>query len=745
MSAETKALKSLVLKELLEHQQLEHELESLETKISLLIQNRKDIQKTSANSGIFEFKKKDSQNVPTNDLLPDLFDDASQAEFVWNLLYLLQTRPKLLSRAFVSMSAPSISTTDTDTLCFRGFSLKQVQVENLQPYADIVARSLFGKIGARREEFWFMKLLECCIEQECIPERPRLLDTITDPDGLVYLLLESHLEHSGFYAYVSALKLIRSNAILTEMPSYRNLFLSLDGWFENCLNLRNSLMGDVTRTTKSLKALERRDKLSDLPRIKPDTNSRRVEADNDTESEPRRSKRQRIIEKLVKEFVRKLGKMAEEDCIPLALRFACKQVKSVFMKLRIPEDDTDRAVGSFIYGLVVHPALAALEEKELSCAGGEKRNVPILRKVMSKLFLRSRFEEDSMLADMNPWLLSAQPLTSLLFGSLVKIPSLEEALEYSEEAEKLSIDKPFVVMNTREIALLGRLAIKNAANFSDESSKMISALARNNALPKAINISSRSVQVDLTTNLLRDYEIQLMQDDKGLILEETREMIVSVFRDVALRSGESYTLLDILERAESQQHSLERKVRKIRKNIKDLESSGIISAVGNYDGLMREVAFSAINHEKLQVQREDTLLALNSKYKTLAARRIKLQKRISEFNTYIHLCRENSAKNRTSSTNKSKQYTLAEWTKKGIVLPPKPPIFHDPKTKFRVTMPQVGTFDLEIRANKRSIGTGRVQLEDLLQLRPSHGMAAFGSFEFYVEKLLDTLNESFLS
>eukprot|EP01122_Echinamoeba_exundans_P013999 TRINITY_DN6247_c0_g1_i1.p1 TRINITY_DN6247_c0_g1~~TRINITY_DN6247_c0_g1_i1.p1 ORF type:complete len:393 (-),score=102.22 TRINITY_DN6247_c0_g1_i1:160-1182(-) len=332
---------------------------------------------------------------------------------------------------------------------------------------------------------------------------------------------------------------------------------------------------------------------------------------------------------------------------------------------------------------------------------------------------------------------------------VTEVQDADVVLGFDETDEQMAVEKPFLFINSQDMAFFARFFLEHGSKIIEEEDMDEKArtdvLARlSNRIPKPHRVFQKEIHLELMSNIIKDAEIMAAQDTESLLYEETRALTAAVFRDVALQVGRTYTLHQILEAAETQKDYLETRVRRIRKNLKQLEASGRVNSAKNYAAFVRDVA-AEITHQPFLVQdRENRVAHLQNSLKKLARYRAKLEKRRDEYNKYHGICRDNAARKKAKAAGKKKSYDLKSWAKAGILLPETPEFPFSKDTKFKVKMPEVGIFELEVKVGGQSQGSGRVKLEDLLELRKEGGTAACSIYEFDPNKLLNLLNEDFL-
>jgi hypothetical protein len=123
---EMKSLQNSILKLLQNNRILEKDLQEMEAKIALLIQNRKAIQKVSRPITMIEFKKK-HESPDGEEPKIDLERDEKMMDFASNLFHLIQTNPRILFRMYASppkLESPALRDSErllTSTFLRSGF------------------------------------------------------------------------------------------------------------------------------------------------------------------------------------------------------------------------------------------------------------------------------------------------------------------------------------------------------------------------------------------------------------------------------------------------------------------------------------------------------------------------------------------------------------------------------------------------------------------------------------------------
>jgi Fe2+ or Zn2+ uptake regulation protein len=433
---------------------------------------------------------------------------------------------------------------------------------------------------------------------------------------------------------------------------------------------------------------------------------------------------------------------------PYGLRFVCRQIRRSMISRMLTDQSINRTLAMLIFDGFISPYLCQYDEKQIMDGMRIGRNFPVLHNVLGKVFSFTRFSKDSKFAPLNDWLIKMQLELEDWLQDVTEVQDPEIVLGFDETDEQLAMEKPFLFIDSQDMAFWARFFLEHGSEIIEEEdigagrSDVLSRLS--NRIPDPHRVLKREIHLDLISDMIKDAEIIAAQDTESLLYEETRVLTATVFRDVALQVGRTYTLHQILETAEGQKDYLEKQVRKIRKNLKELEASGRVTSAKNYAAFVRDVAAEITHHPFLLQDRENRVSRLQNSLKKLARYRVKLEKRRDEYTKYHGICRDNAARKKAKAAGKKKSYNLKAWTKAGILLPETPGFPFSKDTKFKVRMPEVGIFELEVKFGGQAQGNGRVKLEDLLELRKEGGTAACSIYEFYPDKLLQLLNEDFL-
>jgi len=200
---------------------------------------------------------------------------------------------------------------------------------------------------------------------------------------------------------------------------------------------------------------------------------------------------------------------------------------------------------------------------------------------------------------------------------------------------------------------------------------------------------------------------------------ETKELIIRVLKQIPIKAGAPQTLLSLLEEAvkyakDQNNKNLGKDVNKILKNFQKLEEQNLITKKDNYTSLLKDVALEVTNRSERREQQQKEIARLQATLKNLKKHQEYMNEQIGEFEKYLDSCRKNSAA-RIKTKSKPIKFPYKELAKKGVIMESEVPEISRGNTKFFISMPDVGVFDIEAKIAGMSVGKMNLELEDLLE------------------------------
>jgi len=210
---------------------------------------------------------------------------------------------------------------------------------------------------------------------------------------------------------------------------------------------------------------------------------------------------------------------------------------------------------------------------------------------------------------------------------------------------------------------------------------------------------------------------------EGQLYEETKELIIKVFKKIPMRTQPPFTLMSILKQAETFANSqkvtiLQKNVKSVFENMQKLEKSNTISAKDDYVSLLKDIAREVANRAERILAQKKEVERLTAAIKKLTKHGEMLKTQISEFEKYLQGCRTNASK-KARDKKKPVKLTHKELLKMRIIEETKIPEEEQPKVRFFFTMGDIGKFTVESKVDGQTQATKNLDLEDLLERKDS--------------------------
>uniref|UniRef100_A0A8B9ERM3 IQ motif containing GTPase activating protein 3 n=1 Tax=Anser cygnoides TaxID=8845 RepID=A0A8B9ERM3_ANSCY len=497
------------------------------------------------------------------------------------------------------------------------------------------------------------------------------------------------------------------------------------------------------------------------------------------------------------------------DKIPYGMRYVAKILRTSLAEKfpKASEEEVDKVVGNLLYYRFMNPAVVAPDGFDIVdiSAGAtlhpdQRRSLGSVAKVLQHAAARKVFDgENAHLCAVNRYLEDTHGKFRRFIAAACRVPEPEERFNVDEYSEMVAVAKPVIYITVGELIDTHKLLLEHqdsiAPHHGDPLHELLEDLdelptvqslvgesapssAESSAGAVLAQLSKMEISLTLTGKPL--LEASSEESDARSLLLSTKQMLVDVIqsqpggslpeilqtpasdleeashehlmRRRALRDAQTP---DKLKRnrslAANSQLSVEEKKRKIVRNLRRLESLGLVDSAHQYQGLVNELAKDIRNQRRYRQHRKGELLKLRQTLQGLDSKTLFYEEQIDYYNQYIRTCLDNlAASNRASGKSKKLQplrYTAARLLEKGVLLE----IEDLPVSQFRnvifdiVPCEESGRF--QVKAKFMGIDMERFQLhyQDLLQLQ-YEGVAVMKMFDkakVNVNLLIFLLNKKF--
>ncbi|NXD18070.1 IQGA1 protein, partial [Nothocercus nigrocapillus] len=513
------------------------------------------------------------------------------------------------------------------------------------------------------------------------------------------------------------------------------------------------------------------------------------------------------------------------DKIPYGMRYVAKILKTSLAE-KFPEaseEEISKIVGNLLYYRFMNPAVVAPDGFDIvDISAGvalhpdHRRNLGSIAKVLQHAAARKAFDgESAHLRVVNRYLEDTHEKFRWFISAACCVPEPEERFNMDEYSEMVAVAKPVIYITVGELINTHKLLLEHQDSIAplpgDPLHELLEDLdevptvqvlvgegAPNPADGPAEQGLSQLAKAEISLTLANKLVLEASSEEadvKSLLLS-TKQMLVDVIQS---QTGDS--LLEILQTPASEdeeashshlmhrrllrdaqtpeklkrnhslpgnsQLSVEEKKRKVIRNLRRLESLGLVDSVDGYQGLVNEMAKDIRNQRRYRQHRKGELLKLRQTLQGLDSKTLFYEEQIDYYNQYIKTCLDNLAASnkgvflcddqvcgpiscRTSGKNKKLQplhYTAAQLFEKGVLLE----IEDLPLSQFRnvifdiIPCEESGKF--QVKAKFMGIDMEKFQLhyQDLLQLQ-YEGVAVMKMFDkakVNVNLLIFLLNKKF--
>lgn len=667
--SEIEELKKQLVREIRRNHTLEKDLEKLNTRIALLIQNRTSIQEIDRQ---MKKKKKQEEDAET-ETSEDFSQDKKKMEMYSNLFYALQIEPKYLAKiAYV------------------------IPVEKRDQFVNLLLLSLYGDAFSPREEYLILQLFKYAIEYEM--SHVKKVDDFIQSDSVVPKMIMTYNKRKQGVEYIK--NHFTTLIVKDVIPKEYNFDMNPLSIYQKMVNDT-----DIKGKKNKMKRVVSQEEASTDPNVKKIIDQRAKE-----------------LQEVCQLFLDKI--FSTMTSLPYGLRLVCKLLRQLCME-KFPKAKPEQIlsilgyfVGYRFIGVAISTpdnfGLVTRDQLSLSVV----KNLAVINKTISVLFRLTEFSADDELAPLNPWIRSYHKKIIEYFGDLIDVPQAEDYLHVNRYMELTQRTKPMVILSVGEIVTAHSI-VKNAVSsvVKDKNDPLVVIINDLGEVPK-VNpaIAERELQLHLENRFKGTMENEIKPG--AHTYAETKELIIQIFKVIPIQSGPQ-TLKSILKFAEKYAEEqgikqLSKNVEKTFKNLQKLEENNLISKKDKYTSLLKDVALEAANRAERREQQQKEIARLRATLKNLKKHQDYMNDQIQEYQNYLDLCRKNSLA-RAKLKKKPIKFSYKDLVKKQVIIDSDVPEKSRPLFKFFISMPEVGKFDIEAKFTGMSVAKMQLELEDLLE------------------------------
>uniref|UniRef100_A0A8D0H7B2 IQ motif containing GTPase activating protein 2 n=1 Tax=Sphenodon punctatus TaxID=8508 RepID=A0A8D0H7B2_SPHPU len=772
---EVTTLREEVVTNIRSSQQLEKDLNLMDIKIGLLVKNRITLQDVVSHSKKLNKKSKSQlEEIVMGDKqgIKGLSKERrKKLEAYQHLFYLLQTNPTYLAKLIFQMPQNK-STKFMDTVIF----------------------TLYNYASNPREEYLLLKLFKTALEEEINSKVDQIQDIVTGNPTVIKMVVSFNRGARGQNTLRQLLapvvKEIMDDKSLVINTSPVEVYKAWVNQLEMQTGEASKLPYDVT-TEQALTHPEVVNRLeSSIQSL------------------------QTVTDKVLASIFSSL------NIIPFGMRYIAKVLKNSLHE-KFPdatEDELLKVVGNLLYYRYMNPAIVAPDGFDIidMTAGGQihsdqRRNLGCVAKVLQHAASNKLFEgESEHLRSMNGYLSETYEKFRNFFQTACDVPEPEEKFNIDEFSDMVTLSKPVIYISIEEIINTHSLLLEHQDAIAPDQHDLLNELLEGLRAvpdvesflgegavdandPNKENSLSQLAKTEISLSLARKYELLEGEDQdlKGLMIK-TKRLIVDVIRTQpgdtlmeilgtpASAQQESEHLKVVEKRAildsktpEKMKHSqsiledgqlpIEKKKRKIQRNLRTLEQAGLVSSATKYQEIINEIAKDIRNQRRYRQHRKAELMKLQQTLNALNSKKAFYEDQVNYYNTYIKTCLDNLTRKNSRRSIKldgkaeekgnkklkqsSLKYTASRLHEKGVILEIEDLQANQFKNVMFDITPGEEVGDFEVKAKFLGVEMEKVQLhfQDLLQMQ-YEGVAVMKMFDkakVNVNLLIFLLNKKF--
>ncbi|XP_010642100.1 ras GTPase-activating-like protein IQGAP3 [Fukomys damarensis] len=752
-------LQEEVVRKIRSNQQLEQDLSLMDVKIGLLVRNRITLQEVVSHCKKLTKKNKeqlsDMMVLDKQKGLKSLSKEKRQKlDAYQHLFYLLQTQPTYLAKLIFQM--PQNKTTR---------------------FMEAVIFSLYNYASNRREAYLLLQLFKTALQEEIQSRVERPQDMVTGNPTVVRLVVRFYRNGRGLSALREILGKVIQDVLEDRALSVHtdpvHLYKSWINQSEARTGQRSCLPYDVTpEQALSHPEVQRRLDIS-----------------------------LRSLLAMTEKFLTAITSSVEQ--IPYGMRYVAKVLKTTLVEKFPDASDSEvhKVVGNLLYYRFLNPAVVAPDAFDIVAlaAGGtlaapQRHTLGAVAQLLQHAVAGKTFSGESQhLRVLNSYLEETHLKFRKFICRACQVPEPEERFMMDEYSDTVALAKPVVYITVGELIDTHRLLLEHqdwiAPHHQDPLHQLLADLGElptvsdlvgeNTAAGGHLDLSKLEVSLTLvskfggreagtddagTRSLLlstKQLLADLLQFLPGDSLEEVLSLSAPREQEAAhrqlmgqrqareaqtpepLRCHRSLAAQALLPLAEKQ--------RRVLRNLRQLESLGLVSASDGYQALVDELAKDIRHQRRHRQQRKAELVKLRVTFQALSAKTTFCEEQGDYYSQYIQSCLGHLAPSSRAGKGKKPpclHYTAAQLLDKGVLLE----IEDLPASHFRNVIFDISPGDeagkFEVNAKFLGVDMERFELhyQDLLQLQ-YEGVAVmklFNKARVNVNLLIFLLNKKFL-
>uniref|UniRef100_A0A8C0UV60 IQ motif containing GTPase activating protein 3 n=1 Tax=Cyanistes caeruleus TaxID=156563 RepID=A0A8C0UV60_CYACU len=454
------------------------------------------------------------------------------------------------------------------------------------------------------------------------------------------------------------------------------------------------------------------------------------------------------------------------DKIPYGMRYMAKILRMSLVE-KFPKasaEEVDKVVGNLLYYRFMNPAVVApdgFDVVDVSARAAlqpdQRRSLGAIAKVLQHAAARKAFQgESAHLCGVNQYLEDTHNKFRRFISAACCVPEPEERFNMDEYSEMVAVAKPVIYITVGELINTHKLLLEHQDSIVPHHSDPLRELLEDldelptvQSLVGRLNSSTKQMLVDLIQSQPGDSLPEILWTPASEHEEAAHEHLMC--RRALQDTQNSAQLKRHRSLAANGRLSMEEKKRKVIRNLRCLESLGLVDSANCYQELIDELAKDIRNQRRHRQQRRRELLKLRQTLEGLDAKTLFYEEQIDYYNQYIKTCLDNlAASSKVSGKSKklpSLHYTAAQLWEKGVLLE----IQDLPPSQLKnvifdiIPCEESGRFQVKAKFMGIDMECFQLHYQDLLQLQ-YEGVAVMKMFDkakVNVNLLIFLLNKKF--
>ncbi|KAJ6652764.1 hypothetical protein lerEdw1_010912 [Lerista edwardsae] len=785
--AELLDLQESVVRGIRSNQQLEADLNLLDIKIGLLVKNRITLQEVVSHCRKLTRKNKeqlsDLMGLGQQRGLKALSREKRRTlEAYQYLFYQLQVRLAVLKAMKIGNFPPP---SPAHLLLFQtqpaylARLIMQMPQNKSTCFMESVVFALYNYASSAREAYLLLRLFQSALQEEIESKVDQIRDILTGNPTVVRLVVSFYRSPRG----QNALRQILGGPV-QEVLQNKTLSIRTDPMeiYKGWINQMESQSGQK----------------SNLPYdVSPE------QALSHPEVQRRLDISLRHLLTVADKFLSAIT--SSVDQIPYGMRYIARVLKRSLTE-KFPnasKDEIYKVVGNLLYYRFMNPAVVAPDGFDVidlsagvSLHPDHRRNLGSVAKILQHAAANQPFAgENGHLRVVNQYLEEAHQKFRKFIRAACSVPEPEERFNMDKYSEMVAIIKPVVYITAGELINTHKLLLEHQVSLAPDPRDPLHQLLEdlgelptlqalvgesegNGADPEQSLPQLATVEISLTLSSKFDtVEADVEGKDAQNLWLSTKQMLVDVLQ---AQPGDS--LMEILQTEASEdqealhrhlmrrralcdaqapgklQHrhsltgsshlSVEEKKRKVARNLRRLESLGLVDAADGYQGIVNELAKDIRTQRQHRQRRRSELSQLHRTLWGLHSKRTFFEEQMDFYGQYLQTCLGNlAAKSKPSKKQPALHYTASRLCEKGVLLE----IEDLPATQLKnvifeiVPCGEAGRFQVKAKFLGIDMEIFPLHYQDLLQLQYEgvSVMKMFDRAKINVNLLIFLLNKKF--